>query len=182
MSDVNSILFVIDKLSIPDKAQALMASLMPVWLATQLQAADRDCEYFHNGLAAICRFCDFPPTGFDPQPYTAVSPVPPGTILPPSLSPTHVTDDCDMDTDSDGGPPAAPEVPMIVPAHASTKHLWTLTPQPERKGKIKEAPLHLTTKPAPAPKAAPPTPSAPQQAAPFYAAATAMSKPAKPVL
>ena len=85
-----------------------------------------------------------------------------------------------MDTDSDSGPPAATEVPMIVPTHASTEHLWTPTPQPERKGKMKEAPLHLMAKPAPAPKAAPPTPSAPQKAAPSYAAATATSKPAKP--
>ena len=159
--DVNSILFVINELSLPDKARALMAALMPIWLATQLPAADRDCEYFHNGLAAICRFCDFPPAGYDPRPYTAVSPVPPGTILPPGLSPTRVTNNCDMDTDSDGGPPAAPAVPMIVPARASTKHLRTPTPQPERKGKMKEAPPHLTIKPAPAPKAAPPTPSAP---------------------
>ena len=161
MSDINSILFVIDELSLPDKARALMAALMPIWLATQLPAADCDCKYFHNGLAAICRFCDFPPASYDPRPYTAVSPVPPGTILPPSLSPTHVTNDRDMDTDSDGGPSAAPAVPMIVPAHASTEHLRTLTPQPERKGKMKEALPHLATKPAPAPKAAPPTPSAP---------------------
>ena len=83
VSDVNSILFVIDELSILDKACALMASLMPIWLATQLPANNCDCEYFHNGLTAICRFCDFPPAGYDPQPYTAVSPVPPRTILPP---------------------------------------------------------------------------------------------------
>ena len=69
---------------------------------------------------------------------------------------------------------------MIVPARASNKHLRTLTPQPERKGKMKEAPLHLTTKPAPAPKAPPPTPSAPQKAPTSYAAATATSKPTKP--
>ena len=181
VSDVNSILFVIDELSIPDKARALMASLMPVWLATQLPADNRDREYFHNGLAAICRFCDFPPAGYDPRPYTAVSPVPPGTILPPSLSPTRVTDDHDMDTDSDSGPPAAPVAPMIVPARASTEHLRTPTPQPEKKGKMKEAPPHLAAKPAPAPKATPPTPSAPQKAAPSYAAATATSTPAKPV-
>ena len=37
-------------------------------------------------------------------------------ILPPALSPTYVTDNCDMDTDSDSGPPAAPVVPMAVPA------------------------------------------------------------------
>ena len=181
MSDINSILFIIDELSIPDKARALMASLMPVWLATQLPVDDRAHEYFHNGLAAICRFCDFPPTGYDPRPYTAVSPVPPGTILPPGLSPTRVTDDRDMDTDSDGGPPAAPDVPMIVPARASTEHLRTLTPQPEKKGKMKEAPPHLTAKPAPAPKAPPPTPSAPQKAPTFYAAAAATSRPAKPM-
>ena len=111
-----------------------------------------------------------------------VSLVPPGTILPPALSPTCVTDDRDMDTDSDGGPPAAPDVPMIVPACASTEHLWTPTPQPERKGKMKEALLHLTAKPAPAPKAPPPTPSAPQKAPTSYTTAAAMSKPAKPAL
>ena len=87
-----------------------------------------------------------------------------------------------MDTDSDGGPSAAPDVPMLVPARASTEHLRTPTPQPERKGKIKEAPPHLTAKPAPAPKAAPPTPSAPQKAPTSYTAAAATSKPAKPVL
>ena len=105
---------------------------------------------------------------------------PPGTILPPALSLTCLTDDRDMDTDSDGGPPAAPDVPMVVPARASTEHLRTLTPQPERKGEMKEAPLHLAAKPTPAPKAAPPTPSAPPKAAPSYAAAAATSKPAKP--
>ena len=157
-----------------------MASLMLIWLATKLLAADRDHEYFHNGLAAICRFCDFPPAGYDPQPYTAVSPVPPGTILLPGLSPTHVTDNHNMDMDSDGGPPAAPEAPMIVPTHASTEHLQTPTPQLERKGKMKKAPLHLTAKPAPAPKAPPPNPSAPQKAPTSYAAAAAMLKPAKP--
>ena len=182
MSDINSILFVIEELSICNKAHTLMASLMPVWLATQLLATDCDCKYFHNSLAAICRFCDFPPARYNPHPYTVVSPVPPGTILPPGLSPTRVTDDHDMDTDSDGGPPAAPDVPMIVPARASTEHLWTLTPQPERKGKMKGAPLHLAPKPAPAPKAPPPTPSAPQKTPTSYAAAAAMLKPTKPTL
>ena len=47
---------------------------------------------------------------------------------------------------------------------------------------MKEAPLHLTMKPAPTPKAPPPTPSAPQKAPTSYAVAAAMSKPAKPVL
>ena len=47
---------------------------------------------------------------------------------------------------------------------------------------MKEAPLHLVAKPAPASKAPPPTPSAPQKAPTFYAVAAAMSKPAKPVL
>ena len=47
---------------------------------------------------------------------------------------------------------------------------------------MKKAPLHLTAKPAPAPKVPPPTPSAPQKAPTSYAAAAAMSKPAKPVL
>ena len=179
-SDVNTILFVIDELPNLEKAQALLATLMPVWLATRLSADDHNRTEFHKALAALCNFCDFPPTGYDPRPYTAVSPVPPGTILLPTLSPTHVTDDRDMDTDSDGGPPAAPDVPMVVPAHASTKHLRTLTPQPERKGKMKEAPPHLVAKPASAPKVPPPTPSAPQKAPTFYTAATAMSKPTKP--
>ena len=158
----------------------LLATLMPVWLATRLSADDYDRTEFHKALAALCSFCNFPPAGYDPRPYTAVSPVSPGTILPPALSPTRVTDDHDMDTDSDGGPPAAPDVPMIVPTRASTEHLWTPTPQPERKGKMKEAPLHLMAKPAPAPKAPPPTPSAPQKAPTSYAAAAATSKPAKP--
>ena len=182
VSDVNSVLFVIDELTIIDKAKTLMASLFPVWLAAKLPVDDRDCIKFHNALATLCRFCNFPPAGYNPCPFTMVSPVPPGTILPPALSPTRVTDDRDMDTDSDGGPPAAPEAPMIVPARASTEHLWTPTPQPERKGKMKEAPLHLTAKPAPAPKAPPPTPLAPQKAPTSYAAAAAMSKPAKPML
>ena len=69
---------------------------------------------------------------------------------------------------------------MVVPARASTEHLRTPTSQPERKGKMKEAPPHLVAKPAPAPKVPPPTPSAPQKAPTSYAAATAMSKPAKP--
>ena len=181
VEDVNSVLFVLDELTLPDKAEMLMASVFPVWLATKLSKDDRDRTRLHNTLAALCRFCDFPPAGYDPRPYTAVSPVPPGTILPPDLSPTRVTDDRDMDTDSDGGPPAAPDVPMVVPAHASTEHLRTPTPQPEKKGKMKEAPPHLTAKPAPAPKVTPPTPSAPQKAPTSYAAAAAMSKPAKPV-
>ena len=87
-----------------------------------------------------------------------------------------------MDTDSDGGPPAALDIPMVVPARAMTEHLQTPTPQPERKGKMKEAPPHLAAKPAPASKAPPPTPSAPQKAPTSYAAAAAMSKPARPVL
>ena len=161
VTDVNSILFIIDELSIIDKAETLMASLFLVWLAAKLLVADRDCIKFHNALAALYRFCDFPPAGYDLHPYTAVSPVPPRTILPSALSPTCVTDNCDMDTDSDGGPPAAPDVPMVVPARASTKHLRTPTPQPERKGKMKEALLHLVVKPAHAPKVPPPTPSAP---------------------
>ena len=173
VSDVNSVLFVIDKLPIIDKAETLMASLFLVWLAAKLPVADHDRIKFHNALATLCRFCNFPPAGYNLRPFTAVSPVPPGTILPPALSPTRVTDDRDMDTDSDGGPPAAPEAPMIVPARASTEHLRTPTPQPERKGKMKEAPPHLTAKPAPAPKAPPPTPSAPQKAPTSYAAATA---------
>ena len=127
-SDVNAILFVLEELLNIDKAEALIASIMPVWLALKLKADDRDRFRFHNALAALCRFCDFPPAGYDPCPYTAVSPVPPGTILPPALSPTRVTDDRDMDTDSDGGPSAAPVVPMLVPAHALTEHLQTLTP------------------------------------------------------
>ena len=180
VSDVNSVLFVIDELPIIDKAETLMASLFPVWLAAKLPVDDRDRIRFHNALAALCRFCDFPPAGFDPRPFTAVSPVPPGTILPPALSPTCVTDDRDMDTDSDGGPPAAPEAPMIVPARASTEHLRTPTPQPERKGKMKAAPPHLTATPTPAPQAPPPTPPAPQKAPTSYAAAAATSKPAKP--
>ena len=170
VEDVNSVLFVLDELNLPDKAETLMASVFPVWLTTKLLKDDCDRARFHNALAALCRFCDFPPTGYDPRPYTAVSPVPPGTILPPSLSPTRVTDDRDMDTDSDSGPPAAPDVPMVVPARASTEHLRTPTPQPERKGKMKEAPPHLVAKPAPAPKV-PPT---------SYTAAAATSKPTKP--
>ena len=110
---------------------------------------------------------------------TAVSPVPPGTILPPALSPTRVTDDRDMDTDSDSGPPAAPVVPMAVPARASTEHLQTPTPQPERKGKMKEAPLHLVAKPAHALLAPTPTPSALPKAPSSYAAAAATLKPTK---
>ena len=47
---------------------------------------------------------------------------------------------------------------------------------------MKEAPPHLVVKPAPALKATPPTPSAPQKAAPSYTTAAATSKPAKPVL
>ena len=180
VEDVNSVLFVLDELALPDKAETLMASVFPVWLATKLSQDDHDRARLHNTLTALCRFCDFPPAGYDPQPYTAVSPVPPGTILPPALSPTRVTDDRDIDTDSNGGPPAAPVVPMTVPARASTEHLRTPTPQPERKGKMKEAPLHLTAKPAPAPKAPPPTLSAPQKAPTSYAVAAAMSKPAKP--
>ena len=180
VSDVNSVLFVIDELTIIDKAKTLMASLFPVWLAAKLLVANHDHIKFHNALAPLCRFCDFPPTRYDLRPYTTVSPVPPGTILPPTLSPTCVTDDHDMDTDSDSGPPAAPDVPMIVPACASTEHLQTPTSQPERKGKMKEAPPHLVAKPAPAPKANPPTPSAPQMASTSYATAAATSKPAKP--
>ena len=180
VTDVNSILFIINKLSIIDKAETLMASLFPVWLAAKLLMANRDRIKFHNALTALCRFCNFPPASYDLYPYTVVSPVPPKTILPPALSPTHVTDDHDMDTDSDGGPPAAPDVPMVVLAHASTEHLQTLTPQPERKGKMKKAPLHLAVKPAHAPKVPPPTPSAPQKAPTSYAAAAATSKPAKP--
>ena len=179
VEDVNSVLFVLDELALPDKAEALMVSVFPVWLTTKLSKDDRDRARLHNALAALCRFCDFPPASYDPRPYTAVSPVPPGTILPPALSPTRVTDDRDMDTDSDGGPPAAPVVPMVVPTRASTEHLRTPTPQPERKGKMKEALPHLTAKPAPAPKAPPPTPSAPPKAPTSYAAAAATSKPAK---
>ena len=180
VEDVNSVLFVLDKLALPDKAETLMASVFLVWLATKLLKDNHDRARLHNTLAALCRFCDFPPAGYDLRPYTAVSPVPPGTILPLALSPTHVTDDRNMDTDSNGGPPAAPVIPMVVPARASTEHLRTPTPQPERKGKMKEALLHLTAKPAPAPKAPPPTPSAPQKAPTSYAVAAATSKPAKP--
>ena len=160
-SNVNSILFVIDELTIIDKAEALMASLMPVWLTTKLPVADHNCTRFHNALAALCRFCDFPPTSYDPWPYTMVSPVPPGTILPPTLSPTRLTNDCDIDMDSDGGPQATLDIPMIVPTRALTEHLRTPTPQLERKGKMKEALPHLAAKPAPAPRAAPPTPLGP---------------------
>ena len=145
-SDVNSVLFVINKLPIIDKAETLIASLFLVWLAAKLPVADCDHIKFHNTLAALCRFCNFPPAGHDPCPYTVVSPVPPGTILLPALSLTCVTDNCNMDTDSDSGPPTAPVVPMVIPAHALTKHLQTLTPQPERKGKMKEALLHLMMK------------------------------------
>ena len=111
-----------------------------------------------------------------------VSPVPPGTILPPTLSPTYLTNNCNMDTDSDGGPLAAPDIPMVMPTHALTEHLQTPTPQPERKGKMKEAPSHLTAKPAPAPKAAPPTPLAPRKAATSYTTGAAKPQPAKPML
>ena len=180
VEDVNSVLFVIDELALPDKAETLLASIFPVWLATKLSKDDRDRARLHNALAALCRFCNFPTAGYDPRPYTVVSPVPPRTILPPALSLTRVTDDHNMDTDSNGGPPGAPVVPMVVPARAVTEHLQTLTPQPERKGKMKEAPLHLTAKPTPAPKAPPPTPLAPKQAPTSYAAAAATSKPAKP--
>ena len=180
VSDMNSVLFVIDKLNIIDKAETLMASLFPVWLAAKLLVDDRDHIKFHNALAALCRFCDFPPAGYDPCPYTAVSPVPPGTILPPTLSPICVTNDHNMDTDSNGGPSATPVVPMVVPARALTEHLRTPTPQPERKGKMKEALLHLTAKPAPAPKVPPSAPLAPQKAPTSYTAAAATSKPAKP--
>ena len=180
VSDVNAILFVIDKLPNLEKAQALLATLMLVWLATRLSADDHNRTEFHKALTALCSFCDFPPAGYDPRPYTTVSPVPPETILPPTLSPTCVTDDRDMDTDSDGGPPAAPAVPMIMPARASTEHLRTPTPQPEKKGKMKEAPPHLVAKPAPAPKAPPPTPLAPQKAPTSYATAAATLMPAKP--
>ena len=180
MSNINSVHYIINKLSNINKACTLMASLMPVWLATRLPAADHDYTMFHNALAALCRFCDFPPAGYNLQPYTAVSPVPPGTILPPALSPTCVTNNRNMDMDSDGGPPAAPDVPMAMPARASTKHLRTPTPQLERKGKIKEAPPHLVAKPAHAPLAPTPTPSAPPQAPTSYAAAAATSKPTKP--
>ena len=65
-SDVNSILFVIDELPIIDKAEALMASLMLVWLTTKLLVANCDHFRFHNALAALCRFCDFPPASYDP--------------------------------------------------------------------------------------------------------------------
>ena len=65
---------------------------------------------------------------------------------------------------------------MIVPACASTEHLQTPTPQPERKGKMKEAPPHLVAWPASAPKVAP------QKAAPSYTTAAATSKPTKPML
>ena len=180
VEDINTVLFVLDELALPDKAETLLASVFPVWLATKLSKDDCDRARLHNALAALCRFCDFPTAGYDPQPYTAVSPVPPGTILLPALSPTCVTDDRDMDMDSDGGPPATLVVPMVVPARASTEHLRTPTPQPERKGKMKGAPPHLAAAPAPAPKAPPPTPSAPRQAPTSYAAAAATSKPAKP--
>ena len=53
-SDMNAILFVIDELPIIKKAQALMVTLMPVWLATKLPAADQDCATFHNALTALC--------------------------------------------------------------------------------------------------------------------------------
>ena len=46
---------------------------------------------------------------------------------------------------------------------------------------MKEALPHLTAKPTPAPKAAPPTPSAPQKAPTSSAAAAAKPQPAKPV-
>ena len=127
-SNVNAILFIIDELPNLEKAQALLATLMLVWLATRLSADDHDHTEFHKALAALCSICDFPPAGYDPRPYTAVSPVPPGTILPPTLSPTHLTDDRNMDMDSDGGPPAAPDIPMVMPTHASTEHLRTPTP------------------------------------------------------
>ena len=65
VSDVNSILFVIDELPIIDKAETLMASLFPVWLAAKLLVDDCDRIKFHNALAALCRFCDFPPAGYD---------------------------------------------------------------------------------------------------------------------
>ena len=126
--DINSVLFILNELALSNKAETLMVSVFPVWLATKLSADDRDRARLHNTLAALCRFCDFPPTSYDLQPYTTVSPVPPGTILLPTLSLTRVTDNRNMDTDSDGGPSAAPAAPMIVPARALTEHLWTPTP------------------------------------------------------
>ena len=47
---------------------------------TKLPVNDCDCIKFHNALTALCRFCDFPPAGYDLCSYTAVSPVPPGTM------------------------------------------------------------------------------------------------------
>ena len=115
-SDVNAILFVINELPNLKKAQALLATLMPVWLATRLSADVQDHAEFHKALTALCNFCDFPPASYDPCLYTVVSPVPPGTILLPALSPTCVTNNCDMDMDSVSGPPAALDIPMVMPA------------------------------------------------------------------
>ena len=65
VEDVNSVLFVLDELALPDKAETLMASVFPVWLATKLSKDDRDRARLHNALAGLCRFCDFPPAGYD---------------------------------------------------------------------------------------------------------------------
>ena len=70
---------------------------------------------------------------------------------------------------------------MIIKAHQETEHLQTPTPQPERKGKMKEAPPHLTPKPTTAPKEHIPTPTATLKAATSYATAAAKSKPTKQV-
>ena len=56
VSDVNSILFVINELPIINKAKTLMASLFLVWLATKLLVNDHDHIRFHNALATLCRF------------------------------------------------------------------------------------------------------------------------------
>ena len=73
----------------------------------------------------------------------------------------------------------AVDSPMVVKARQETEHLWTPTPQPERKGKMKEAPPHLARGPTNAPKEHIPTPSAALKAATSYAAAAAKPKPAK---
>ena len=66
VEDVNSVLFVLDELALPDKAETLMASVFPVWLTTKLSADNRDRARLHNALAALYRFCNFPPASYDP--------------------------------------------------------------------------------------------------------------------
>ena len=115
VSDINSLLFVIDKLPNIKKVHVLMATLIPVWLASRLPSEDHDHEQFHQALTALYRFYDLPPTGWAHQ---ALSPVPDilghPVDIPPAPTSSH-PDDVNADMFSDKAPKAA-DSPMIVKA------------------------------------------------------------------